>query len=73
MKKTDPALYAHVYAETGDWENATPVWVLAIGKTVPGLVSHGCPMRVGYCSSKEEAVAVAIERGVSPERVEVGE
>lgn len=67
------SLYAHVSPETGDWDGASTIWALAIGKTVPGNPSQGVAQRVGQFSSKEGAVSVAIERGVSPERVEAGE
>lgn len=73
MNSKDSALYAHVYAETGDWENATPVWVLDIGRDVIGNQSHGVAQRVGVFSTPAAAVLAATERGVEISRVEVGE
>lgn len=73
MKNTDSALYAHIYSEREDWHGASTVWVLAIGKTVPGSSSHGAAQRVGGFSTPAAAVLAATERGVKISRVEVGE
>lgn len=73
MKKTDPALYAHVYSEREDWQGAKTAWVLAIGRDVPGSPSHGAAQRAGVFSTPAAAVLAATERGVKISRVEVGE
>ena len=72
MKNTDTALYAHVYSDREEWQGARTVWVLAIGRDVPGSPSHGAAQRVGFFESAAAAVMAAAERGVNPSRVEVG-